>query len=91
MTNQAKVTTTFEPYVPAEPVAQLLSITPRRVLEMARSGRLPAHPIGKGRHRTWRFRLSEIDGIFLGNEVDHPLQSNAVVPGVKRRNPHDAV
>jgi hypothetical protein len=30
MTNQAKVTTTFEPYVPAEPVAQLLSITPRR-------------------------------------------------------------
>jgi hypothetical protein len=64
LANQAKACTTFEPYVAAEPVAQLLSIKPRRVLEMARSGELPAHPIGKGRRRTWRFRLSEIDGIF---------------------------
>jgi hypothetical protein len=30
------------------------------VLEMARAGEIPAHPIGRGKRKTWRFRLSEL-------------------------------
>lgn len=50
----------LEPFVAADEVAAFLSITRRRVLELARVGELPAHPIGTGARRTWRFRISEI-------------------------------
>ena len=50
-----------EPFVDATEVAQFLSIARRQVLELARAGELPAHPIGRGRRRTWRFKLSEVD------------------------------
>jgi len=51
---------TPEPFVSAEVVAEFLSITRRQVLELARKGELPAHPLCSGRRRTWRFRLSEV-------------------------------
>jgi hypothetical protein len=50
----------FEPFVDAERVAKFLSTTRRQVLEMARREELPAHPLGQGRRRRWRFRLSEV-------------------------------
>lgn len=50
----------IEPFVDASRAAQFLSITRRRVLDMARAGLLPAHPFGGGRRRIWRFRLSEL-------------------------------
>lgn len=53
----------FEPFVDEHIVARFLQITPRRALEMARKGEIPAHPIGRTR-RTWRFRISEIDAHF---------------------------
>ena len=49
-----------EPFVTAKEAAQFLCITVRRVLEMARSQQLPAHPLGRGKRHTWRFRLSEL-------------------------------
>jgi excisionase family DNA binding protein len=42
-------------------VAQFLCITRRQVLELARSGRIPAHPLLGSRRRVWRFKLSEVD------------------------------
>ncbi|HTR27244.1 MAG TPA: helix-turn-helix domain-containing protein [Terriglobales bacterium] len=50
----------FEYFVSADVVAEFLSITRRRVLELAREGEIPTHPIGDGAKRTWRFRLSEV-------------------------------
>jgi excisionase family DNA binding protein len=50
----------FEPFVSADVVAEFLSISRRRVLELARLGELPAHPIGTGSRRVWRFRISEV-------------------------------
>jgi hypothetical protein len=47
----------IEPFVTADVVAEFLCITRRRVLEMARSGTIPAHPIGQGKRKQWRFRL----------------------------------
>jgi hypothetical protein len=32
-------------------------LRPRRVLEMARRGEIPAYPLGQGKRRAWRFRL----------------------------------
>ena len=50
----------FEPFVSADAVAEFLNITRRRILELAREGGIPSHPIGSGAKRTWRFRLSEV-------------------------------
>ncbi len=49
-----------ERFVDADEAARFLSLTRRRVLDLARAGRLPGHPIGDGARRVWRFRLSEI-------------------------------
>ncbi len=51
---------TPECFIDADEAAQFLSLTRRRILDLARSGRLPGHPIGNGARREWRFRLSEL-------------------------------
>jgi excisionase family DNA binding protein len=50
----------FEHFVNANEAAQFLAVTRRRILDLARRGQLPAHPIGTGARRVWRFRLSEL-------------------------------
>jgi excisionase family DNA binding protein len=50
----------LEHFVDADEAAKFLSLTRRRVLDLARSGKLPGHPIGDGARRVWRFRLSEL-------------------------------
>lgn len=50
----------IEPFVSAEKAAEFLSLRPRRVLQLAREGALPAYPLGSGPRRVWRFRLSEL-------------------------------
>jgi Helix-turn-helix domain len=49
-----------EPFVDADRAAEFLSLKPRRLLELARSGKLPGYPLGNGLRRVWRFRLSEL-------------------------------
>jgi helix-turn-helix protein len=49
-----------EPFVDAEKAAAFLPLRPRRVLELARAGAIPAYPLGDGQRRVWRFRLSEV-------------------------------
>ena|SRR5579871_4291474 len=51
---------TPERFVDADEAAIFLSLTRRRILDLARVGQLPAHPIGDGVRRVWRFRLSEL-------------------------------
>ena len=50
----------IERFVDADEAAKFLSLKRRRILELARAGKLPAHPIGEGAKRMWRFRLSEL-------------------------------
>jgi hypothetical protein len=50
----------LEPYVDPKAAARFLSISCRRVLDMARAGILPAHPLADGQRHTWRFLLSEL-------------------------------
>jgi hypothetical protein len=50
----------IEPFVDAAKAAEFLSIKPRRLLDLARAGKIPAHPLGDGKRRVWRFRFSEL-------------------------------
>ena len=50
----------IEQFVDATKAAEFLHLRPRRILELARQGLLPAYPVGNGSRRVWRFRLSEL-------------------------------
>jgi hypothetical protein len=52
---------TPEPYVDAEVAAKYLSIEKRVLMDRARSGQLPGHPLPGSKRRLWRFKLSELD------------------------------
>jgi len=45
---------TPEPFVDAVRAGEFLSLRPRRVLEFAREGAIPAYPLGHGVRRVWR-------------------------------------
>jgi hypothetical protein len=75
----------FEPFVDEHVAARVLKVEPRRVLEMARAGQLPAHPIGRAR-KTWRFRISEIDAQFSAPKRPVLVTMPVAVPGTKERN-----
>jgi hypothetical protein len=52
---------------------------------MARSEEIPAHPIGRGRRKTWRFRLSELAEAIAAEKPDSLVPQrgiiDAAVPG----------
>jgi hypothetical protein len=58
-----------EPFVDAIRAAEFLSLTPRRILELARTAQIPAHPVGAGRRKQWRFRLSELAAAVVGTKT----------------------
>jgi len=63
-----------EPFVDADVAAAFLSITPRRLKNLARAGKLPAHPLGDGQRRVWRFRISEIAVALSRIPADQPVE-----------------
>ncbi len=71
--------TPIERFVDPITAAQFLSIRPRRLLELARAQALPGHPIGQGKRRVWRFRLSE-----LAASVSSGVNSTPAVPGSQK-------
>lgn len=73
----------IEPFVDANRAAEFLVITRRRVLEMARAGEIPAHAIGKGARKMWRFRLSELAAAVLSHA--NPHKSGIIESGSPRQ------
>jgi len=71
----------LESFVDPYTAAEFLSIRPRQLLELARANILPGHPIGAGKRRVWRFRLSELAASVSG-EIDY---RSAVPDGHKAR------
>jgi len=59
---------TLEHFVDADEAARFLSLTRRRVLDLARAKKLPAHPIGDGARRVWRFRLTELAAAVVSTQ-----------------------
>ena len=58
----------IEAFVDADRAAQFLSVTRRRAIELARAGQIPAHPLGGGKRKIWRFRLTELATALVTNE-----------------------
>ncbi len=75
--NTAKVPPQEEPFVDAIEAGKFLQLRPRRVLELARHGDLPAYPLGYGTRRVWRFRLSELASAVRSRAVHSARQSPA--------------
>ena len=66
-----------ERFVDAVEAGVFLQLRPRRVLEMARQGVIPAYPLGQGKRRVWRFRLSELASAIRSHAVNSARQSPA--------------
>ena len=62
----------IEPFVDAVRAAQFLNLRPRRILALAREGSIPAYPVGNGKRRIWRFRLSELASALSSHAVHSP-------------------
>jgi excisionase family DNA binding protein len=61
----------FEQYVSPEVAAAFLHTSRLKVIRMARSGQLPAYPLGGNKRRQWRFKLSELDK-HMQAELNNP-------------------
>jgi Helix-turn-helix domain len=66
-----------EPFVDVEKAAAFLSLRPRRVLDLARAGSIPAYPFGGGLRRVWRFRLSEVASAVAGSRGVHSTRQSS--------------
>jgi Helix-turn-helix domain len=55
-----KVISMLEPFVEADAAAEFLHYSPRSIKQMAREGRIPAHPFGSGPRKRWYFLISEL-------------------------------
>ena len=66
-----------EPFVDAHRAAEFLCLRPRRVLELARQGAIPGHPLGEGQRNVWRFRLSELAAAMCSRALNYDRQSPA--------------
>ena len=59
----------IEPFVDATKAAEFTNLRPRRLLQLARAGAIPAYPVGDGQRRVWRFRLSEIASALAARTI----------------------
>ncbi len=50
----------LEPFVEADGAAEFLHYSTRSIKQMARDGRIPAHPFGNGPRKRWFFLISEL-------------------------------
>jgi len=65
-----------ESFVDVSTAAEFLSITNRRVLELTRAGKLPAHPLDpNSQKKQWRYRLSELSSAVGCQESCFPTSS----------------
>jgi len=58
----------FEPYLDAQRASEYIGISAKKLLQLARTRKVPAYGIGDGRRKMWRFRRSELD-IWLHGTV----------------------
>jgi hypothetical protein len=49
-----------EPFVEASAAGEFLNYSSRTIKQMAREGRIPAHPFGSGIRKRWYFLISEL-------------------------------
>jgi excisionase family DNA binding protein len=65
------LSSSLEPFVNAMEAGRFVQLHPATVQRLAREGTLPAHPVGDGQRRRWRFRLSELQPWLSARSGDH--------------------
>ena len=78
----------IEPFVDASTAAEFLVITRRRVLEMARAGEIPAHAVGEGKRKMWRFRLSELAEAIVAKKPTANTHKSGMIDAGSPRQPN---
>jgi hypothetical protein len=71
-----------EHFVDATVASEFLSITRKYLLKLSRIGVVPAHPLGIGFRKQWRYRISEL--------AEWGLSQNAIRPDNKDGSPRAA-
>jgi hypothetical protein len=61
-----------EHFVDAAVAAAFLAITRKYLLKLSRLGIIPAHPIGVGSRKQWRYRISELAEWGLSQSATQP-------------------
>jgi hypothetical protein len=74
-----------EHFVAADVAAKFLSITRKYLLKLSRLGLLPAHPLGIGSRRQWRYRISELAGWALAQTATRPDNKDGSPRALKGR------
>ena len=57
-----------ERFVDADEASTVLGVHPKTLQRWSRQGVVPAHPIGEGRRKYWRYLISELEA-WLGNRT----------------------
>jgi hypothetical protein len=65
-----------EPFVEADEAASFLHYSIRSVMQMARDGKIPAHPFGDGSRKRWFFLISELAEFVRGKVNSLPGDAN---------------
>jgi len=79
LSSPAEFDSLFEPFVDADVAARFLSLSRKHILKLAIHGVIPAHPLGPGQRKTWRFLLSELRDWLLTNANSTRLMTAAMV------------
>ena len=58
-----------EYFVDATLAAKFLSISRKYLLKLSRLGHVPAHPVGIGSRKQWRYRISEVEKWVLSQNT----------------------
>jgi hypothetical protein len=80
--------TEIEPFVDASKGGEFLGITRRRMLELARTGKIPGHPMGLGKRKTWRFRLSELAEAMAAEKPQRFARERGMIDTGSPRQPN---
>jgi hypothetical protein len=74
----------FEHFVDAAKAAEFLSLSRKHVLRLSLLGVIPAHPLGLGTRKTWRYLLSELRAYVLAQGTSD-VATNGDCPQTKPR------
>jgi hypothetical protein len=82
--SRTHVSVSKEYFVDATVASKFLSITRKYLLKLSRRGVIPAHPIGEGSRKQWRYRLSELEEWGLAKTAT-PSDNNGGSPRAAKR------
>jgi hypothetical protein len=74
----------FEHFVDAAKAAEFLSLSRKHILRLSLLGVIPAHLLGTGTRKTWRYLLSELRAYVLAQGTAE-VAKNANSPQTKLR------